>query len=306
MAKRFGGTYSPGGTAGKQTSQKGHPAARQAPRAAVSHGAPARMRGRRNLLYLAPLPLVWTAFRQDAIGMATDLAAAATMAGAVFLVSEGLKAEDAFNTRKVARRPAFPRKIVASVVMGFGVFLATLAPASPSFFEPLIYALIAVAAFLAAFGLDPLHDKGVSGADSFQSERVARAVDEAEAHLEAMSLAIARAGDRALERRVEAFQTIARQMFRKVEDDPRDLSSARKFLGVYLVGARDATVKFADLFARTGDTEARDDYLALLDDLETNFASKTVALMESDRTDLDVEIEVLRERLGREGVKPIE
>ncbi len=302
MAKRFGGKYSPGGTAGKETSAK----AAAGPALRPAHGAPVRMRGRRNLLYLAPLPLLWTAFRQDAVGMATDLAAAGVIAGAVFLLSEGLKAEDAYTERKVARRPAFPRKIVASVVMGFGVFLAAFAPEAPAFLEPLIYSAIAVALFLVAFGLDPLHDKGVTGADSFQSERVARAVDEAEAHLEAMSLAIARAGDRALERRVEAFQTIARQMFRKVEEDPRDLTSARKFLGIYLVGARDATVKFADLFSRTGDAQARTDYLALLDDLETNFASKTVALMESDRTDLDIEIDVLRERLGREGVKPIE
>jgi len=131
-------------------------------------------------------------------------------------------------------------------------------------------------------------------------------VDEAEAHLEAMGLAIARAGDRALERRVEAFQTTARQMFRTVEEDPRDLTTARRFLSVYLMGARDATVKFADLYARTGDAKAREDFLALLEDLENNFANKTLDLMEGDRTDLEIEIDVLRSRLDREGVKTIE
>ena len=30
----------------------------------------------------------------------------------------------------------------------------------------------------------------------------------------------------------------ARAMFRTVEDDPRDLNPARKFLGVYLMAAR--------------------------------------------------------------------
>jgi hypothetical protein len=264
-----------------------------------------RGRGRRNLLYLAPLPLLVTAFRQDALGMAVDLGAAGVLAGSVFLLSEGLRAEDAYRERRVARRPSVPRKIVAAVGLGFGVFLAAFAPQAPALFEPLIYGLIATALSLAAFGLDPLRDKGIS-ADGFQSERVARAVDEAEAHLEAMGLAIARAGDRALERRVEAFQNTARQMFRTIEEDPRDLTSARRFLSVYLVGARDATLKFADLYARTGDPEARADYIALLDDLESNFAAKTVKLMESDRTDLDIEIEVLRERLTREGVKPVE
>ena len=300
MAQRFGGRFSPGGSAGKTSGDKAG-----GPRLRPSFGQPVRGRGRRNLLYLAPLPLLVTAFRQDAVGMAVDLAAAGTIAGSVFLLSEGLRAEDAYRERKVARKPAIPRKIVSAVGMGLGVFLAAFDPQVPAFLEPALYGLIAVALMLAAFGLDPLKDKGVS-ADGFQSERVARAVDEAEAHLEAMGLAIHRAGDRALERRVEAFQTTARQMFRTVEEDPRDLPSARKFLGVYLVGARDATVKFADLYSRTADARAKADYVALLDDLESNFAAKTVSLMESGRADLDIEIEVLRERLTREGVKPLD
>ena len=38
-----------------------------------------------------------------------------------------------------------------------------------------------------------------------------------------------------------------------------------------------------------------------LDDLETNFASRTKSLLTNNRSDLDVEIGVLRERLQREG-----
>ena len=299
MARRFGGRYSPGGTAGKATSARG-----AGPALRPGHGAPVRGRGRRNLLYLAAAPLLVTAFGQGAVGMAIDLAAAAVIAAAVWLMGEGLAAEDAFAARKVARKPAVPRKIIAAVGLGFGTVLAAFDPDIPSRAAPVIYGLIAVALALAAFGLDPLRDKSVGGVDGHQRDRVARAVDEAEAHLEAMGLAIARAGDRALERRVEAFQTTARAMFRSVEEDPRDLTSARKYLSVYLIGARDATVKFADFYQRTADAAARADYVALLDDLEQNFAQKTVALMESDRTDLDVEIEVLRERLSREGVKP--
>jgi hypothetical protein len=69
------------------------------------------------------------------------------------------------------------------------------------------------------------------------------------------------------------------------------------------MGARDATIKFADLWAKTHDPGARADYEALLDDLETNFARRTTALLEDNRTDLDIEIGVLRDRLKREGVR---
>ena len=157
---------------------------------------------------------------------------------------------------------------------------------------------------LFAFGLDPLRDKGVDGIDTFQTDRVARAVDEAERHLSAMSQAITRAGDRRLEARVEQFKTTARTLFRTVEEDPRDLTAARKYLSVYLLGARDATIKFADIYGRNRDAQAKADFTALLDDLEGNFAARTEKLLLDDRSDLDIEIEVLRDRLQREGVRP--
>ena len=54
---------------------------------------------------------------------------------------------------------------------------------------------------------------------------------------------------------------------------------------------------------QAGDAQARADYAALLDDLEQNFAARTRALLTEDRTDLTIEIDVLRDRLQREGVR---
>ena len=70
------------------------------------------------------------------------------------------------------------------------------------------------------------------------------------------------------------------------------------------MGARDATVKFAEVYDRTQDETARADYEALLTDLETNFIARTDTLLEGDREGMDIEIKVLRDRLQREGVKP--
>jgi len=125
-------------------------------------------------------------------------------------------------------------------------------------------------------------------------------VDEAEKYIAGMKDAILRAKDPALEARVDRFAATARQLFRSIESDPGDLTAARKYLSVYLMGARDATVKFADHYARALDPEARAEYEALLTDLETTFADRTQALLSNDRTDLDVEISVLRDRLKRD------
>ena len=190
-----------------------------------------------------------------------------------------------------------------SLLTGSGLALAGLNPETFSLLEPALYFVLGAALHFFAFGPDPMKDKGTEGMDGFQTDRVARAVDEAERHLAAMRDAIRRAGVPALERRVANFSVTAQKMFRVVEEDPRDLTGARRYLGVYLLGARDATIQFADLYARSRNEEARADYEKLLDDLETSFSQKTDRLLLDDKSNLDVEIEVLRDRLAREGVR---
>lgn len=292
MAKRYGGKYSPDGNVDAGDATPKDP----------WHGRqPARAAGRINLLFLAPLPLAVRAFVMDPSGLAMTLGALGLLLLAAWLTRDGVRAHQAFDARKVARRPALPRKMLASLLTGAGLFAAAYADQS-NLVNPIILGVLGAALHSFAFGLDPMRDKGMEGIDTFQQDRVARAVGEAEKHLNAMKDAILRAGDRQLETRVDRFQTTAREMFRTIEEDPRDLTAARKYLGVYLLGARDATAKFADIYSRSRDTQARHDYEALLDDLEKNFTARTKAFLIDDKTDLDVEIEVLRERLEREGV----
>jgi hypothetical protein len=261
---------------------------------------PERMVLRRNLLWLAPLPLVLTAFAGGAMNMAADLGALGLLLAANLLLGEGLKAEAAYEERKVAKRPAIPRKLFASAMTGIGVALAAWAPET-GFVAPIIFGVFGTALHVVAFGPDPLRDKG--GADGWGDERVLRAVDEAESLLSDMREQIAQSGDRRLIDRVDAFRDTARALFREVEEDPRDLSGVRRYLSVYLMGARDATARFVDVWRREHDPDARADYIALLDDLDQTFAARTHRLIEDARTDLDVEISVLRDRLEREGVK---
>ena len=288
MAKRYGGKFSPEDDApvkpGKRLTVK--PAG-----------------GRANVLFGPAVVLVATTLTKGGVAMALGLVGAGALALSAWLLREGLEAEAAFHDRKVARRPALPRKIVAAGLTGVGAALAVAAHANVfGIVAPVLYGLCASALQLAAFGIDPLKSKGMEGVDTFQQDRVARVVDEAENHLRAMTDAMSRARDRETSERLERFQDTARTLIRTVEEDPRDLTAARKYLGVYLMGARDATVKFADIYSRTPDRQAKADYLALLKDLETNFAARTRKSMLEDRSDLNIEIDVLRERLTREGV----
>lgn len=246
-------------------------------------------------------PFLLTAPFHDATGMAANLAAFGIVAGGMWMTRQGLQAEAAYDARRVARRPAIPRKLFGGILTGLGLAVGT---AEPSALAPA--AVMGVTGSILhwlAFGSDPMRDKGMEGVDSFQQDRVAKMVETAEAHLRGMSEAILRTGDRRLEARVGMFAATARSLFDVIERDPGALSAARRYLGVYLQGARDATVKFADLYAQTRDARARTDYEALLNDLEASFNALTQRLHDGGRTDMDIEIEVLRDRLAREGVR---
>ncbi|MCE8545393.1 5-bromo-4-chloroindolyl phosphate hydrolysis family protein [Ruegeria pomeroyi] len=297
MAQRYGGKFSP------EAEQPSEPA----PRGQFDGARVDPAGARANALFVPAIPLVFTSLNDGAIGLVLGLGAAGLWTGAALLLREGLRAEAAYHARRVARRPAIPRKLFATALTGLGTALAVyksgMMAGEASILAGVLFGVAASALHLLAFGADPMRDKGMEGVDTFQQDRVARAVGEAERMLSEMSDAIRRAGDRQLDARVERFQTTARELFRTVEEDPRDLTGARKYLTVYLRGARDATIKFADIHARTRDAGARTDYLALLDDLEQNFTARTRKMLLDDRSDLTVEIDVLRDRLQREGVR---
>ena len=289
MAKRFGGEFSPDGQA-------------SAPReTVVDERQIKRAGGRAKLLYVPAVVLAATSLNEGAAALVIALVGAGILTLAAWMLQEGLEAEAAYNARKVARRPAVPRKMLATVLTGVGVAIAAYLGDS-GVIGSVLYGIAAGGLHTATFGIDPMKDKRMDGIDTFQQDRVARVVDEAEAHLSTMKAQIAVVADRRLNELVEDFQTIARRMIRTVEEDPRDLTGARKFLSVYLMGARDATVKFVDLYQRNRDADARASYEALLVDLEQNFAARTKKMLLDDRSDMDIEINVLRDRLQREGV----
>ncbi len=285
MAERYRGRYSPG--------EPG----RAEPRADLHHPYESRTKW----ITIAAIPFLLSAFWQEPMGMVANLAAFGLVAFASRLTREGLQAEAAYDARRVARRPAWPRKLFGGVLTGLGLAIGAAEPGALT--GAVLIGFVGAVLHYLAFGPDPMRDKGMEGVDSFQQDRVARIIAEGEAYLAGMQDAIRRTGDRRLEARVALFAETARELFRRVEQDPGDLTAARRYLGVYLMGARDATVKFADLYSETQDPGARGDYEALLTDLEANFAARTRALIDSGRTDFDIELQVLRDRLAREGVR---
>ncbi|MFO1207976.1 MAG: 5-bromo-4-chloroindolyl phosphate hydrolysis family protein [Amaricoccus sp.] len=293
-ARRYGGKYSPDGGPGA-------PGAAPPP---FRNRRASRISLRARLLYLAPLPFLFGGLgaigHGDAGAMLGKLGAFAGLTFSAWLLNEGLRAEEEYEARAIARPPAIPRKLFAAALTGASIAWAGIL-GSGNVMSAVAFGMVAAGAHLLAFGVDPMRKKGMAS-DDFASDRVARAIDQAEGLVRQTVDAAKRIGDRQLEGRIDRLCDQARDLFRAVERDPRDLPRARTFLSVYLLGLRDATDKFADVWNRSRDAGARKAYEDLLGDLEKSFTAQRTHLLEDDRSDLDVEIEVLRERLQQDGL----
>lgn len=291
--RRYGGVHSPGGGGPGQG-------------VTTFWGARRLRRGttRARALLLWPVPLAFGSAFALIGGELTDavLLAAAYVLFAIgaTLTRTGIDAAAEYEARTLAKPPAFPRKIFGAVATALGVALATaLAGYAP--LETGVLGLVAAGLHLAVFGADPTRSKGFEGLEGEALEAALTRVETARRLIDEMIGAAARTGDGEIGRRVEALGARARDVLAEIEREPRQLRRARRFLAVWLVGARDATVAFEESRGQD-DAEARGRFVALLAELDERFERDRQALLVDDRDRLDVEIDLLRDRLKTEGV----
>ncbi|MEQ8365207.1 MAG: hypothetical protein RIB61_00730, partial [Roseicyclus sp.] len=161
MAKRYAGQHSPAGQRDGDA-PRGTVTAQRLEVPSFRGRKPMRHGAKLNLLFILPLLTVFTAFLQPVATMATDLAGAGVLLLGAWLTRDGVRAEDAFNERKVARRPAIPRKIFGAIATGIGVGLLIFG-GQWNLIAAFVVASVATGLHLGAFGLDPLADKGLEG-----------------------------------------------------------------------------------------------------------------------------------------------
>ena len=154
MAQRYGGDYSP---------KEPHQESGAVDRSPYHGKTRSRAGGRINLLFIAPLPLAFLAFFRDPGDLILRLLAFGALIAAAWLTREGLLAHEEYDARKIARRPAIPRKLFGATLTGLGLFLAGSVDGTT-----LIAATLGLLGFglhLFAFGLDPMWHKGLDDID---------------------------------------------------------------------------------------------------------------------------------------------
>lgn len=302
--KKFGGAHSPGKV---DVTMKQNPIGRLQSAKVFNKTTRRAETGRTRswLIILLTLPLVLSGIIEmldgNAFGAMRNIGLFALFCFAATTIRSGLRAEAEYEAREFASAPAFPRKIIGSALLGAGLLLTCWTGWGIGLLQSIGFGIMGAAASLFAFGLDPMKGKGYTTSTGVTPEMVVEAISEAEEKIEGIEQAGAEIRDRPLSDRINRVTKRSRDILARIEQDPSDLRRSKKFLVVYLDGALEATRKYA----RTqndlgGDQSVYIKFRSLLDDMEREFDHQHEKLLTNDRIDLDVEIDVLADRLKAE------
>ncbi len=107
-----------------------------------------------------------------------------------------------------------------------------------------------------------------------------------------------------LGQRIDRVVALTERIFQRIREDPRDLRRSRKFMKVYLDGAADVAERLVQLQESDREAAAKmaPRMIALLAAMERAAEELHQKLLANDALDLDVQIEVLEQRIQREGL----
>ncbi|HHW75957.1 MAG TPA: hypothetical protein GX399_02835 [Xanthomonadaceae bacterium] len=258
------------------------------------------------LMFLLPLPVLIAAVVSLAHGSLDGLLGNAAgyglfLAGAL-LLRRGLLTEAEYGRRRVARAP-WPLKTLGGSVIALATGITAWFGAGQHPAIAVAFGLAALLGCYLSYGFDPRVAKRFTDRDGVDvTDRVLEALTQAEASIAAIEQSTRNIRNAELNSRLRRIVAQARQILTMLEEDPRDLRRARKFLNVYLDGAKQVTEGYAKTHARVVAPELEDNFRRVLATIEDVFQEQQQKLLETDVTDLDVQIEVLTTQLKREGV----
>ncbi|MCK5902504.1 MAG: 5-bromo-4-chloroindolyl phosphate hydrolysis family protein [Cocleimonas sp.] len=259
------------------------------------------------LLFILPMPLLIAAIASLVRGeiLHTFISAGAFVGFmvAATVAREGFKREGQYNRRRFAKAPSTPFKTVAALLLATSTGLTSMFATNNSLPESVLLGAAALLGFYLSYGLDPNKDKTGGISLNVSADEVIDALEAAEVKILGIETARKRINNLELDQHLKRIVKKARDILVVIEEDPKDLDRARKFLKVYLEGTQRVTESYAKTYGKEATTDVLDaNFKRVLSAIEKTFDEQQEKLKENDRFDLDVKIEVLETQLKQEGI----
>lgn len=259
------------------------------------------------MVFLLPLPLLFAAIvsliKGDLTALIINSASYSLYLTGALLIRRGLFNAADYERHHIAQAPKYPLKTLGAATIALATGWVAYIGAGYSFPISLGFGLGSFVGCYLLYGFDPRRAKQATDIDGLDTtNHVVQALERAQGIIASIDHARHKIRNPELTHRLQRIVNLARQILTTIEEDPKDLRRARKFLNIYLEGAQQVTAGYARTHQHMDSQELEDNFRRVLVTIEEVFQEQQQKLLENDVLDLDVKIEVLANQLKREGV----
>ena len=258
-------------------------------------------------LFLLPLPLLLIVIRSIFTGNTNDLIPGVVASLIYFygawITRRGLSIEKEYARRKVSVPPTLPRKLIGACLFGIATFIVSKFIRDHDLAFATFMGAGALIGLILAYGRDPNKEKTAKNVPhGYSTGDVVAALEEAEAKIVDIENARRQIRNLEMKKHLHIITGQACEILGIIEEDPKDLRKATKFLHTYLTGAKRVTEGYVKATRHAHNNELSDNFREVLVNIENVFSEQKQKLIDNDVLDVDIQIEVLNTRLEKEGV----
>jgi len=212
------------------------------------------------------------------------------------LAKKGFVEEGNYHANTFAKAPKVPYKMIAGYLLGGATFFTAFITGEQPFVKSAFLAVIATVGYYMFYGFDPKSDKFKNLGD-VSAEFVLETIQEAKKKIAHIEEDMQNIKDTLLYEKLTVAVSKSETILQTIQEDPKDVRVARKFLTVYIDGVAKVTEAYTDMDEKDITTQTKEKLHTLMDDVEVRFDKELQRLKNNNEFDLDVHIDVLKEQI---------
>ena len=206
-----------------------------------------------------------------------------------------LNKEYEYHTSTLIKAPK-PLKALTAGLLGISTFFTAWISGGQEFLMSIPLALVAVVGYFLYYGFDPKEDK-LENIGDISAQFVIETLATARGKLAEIEEDMKKIKEKSLHAQLRIATNKGYEILNNIEDDPKDLRVARKFIIVYIDGIKKVTASYTSMDENDITIETKEKLGYLLVDVEKRFDKEIVRLKKNNQFDLDVHIDVLQEQI---------
>jgi 5-bromo-4-chloroindolyl phosphate hydrolysis protein len=255
---------------------------------------------RGNFLYIFLVPLfvaiVFSLMTTEIKAFIMDLIAFFLFFMSARANSIGLKQEETYYTKTLTKAPKIPYKAISAILLGVATFFSASFAGYQNILTGVFLGVVATVGYFLYYGFDPRDDK-LENIGDISAEFVLETLKTARAKLSSIEEDMTLIKDTKLNGKLRRAINRANEILQSIEEDPKDLRVARKFIIVYIDGIKNVTKSYVELDEDEIKEDTKERLYSLLSDVEKKFDKELLRLKKNNQFDLDVHIDVLKEQI---------